>query len=335
MIKREQIEKGVEVLSKKNLAEIEGELDDLTREELKDKFMDAVDEALAKVGKSKIPKDVIDVYNELVDEDSASEGGEEEKTPELEPEPEPEPKPATGKKKNGKKEESPKEEPASGKKKNGKKEVVDAEVVPKGMEITIKGDSSTVADMTTENCPASYEELKAQVKTLALTSANSFLLLGQRLTAIRDQELYKEDGYKNFKQFIDGELNIGKSQVYNAIDLVTYFGVQAIKSNPVSPSLLIPALPLLKADEEKLTKDDKKEVRTTVLKEAKTKSEREMKEVIHGLKEKFGLIEEKIEKNKMDAAFDKLWVAIPDELSAADVKRVQKYIKKLQDILSE
>ncbi|MGD0021707.1 MAG: hypothetical protein ABSC54_05330 [Smithellaceae bacterium] len=74
---------------------------------------------------------------------------------------------------------------------------------------------------------------------------------------IRDGELYKEDGYKDFKSFIAGELKVGKTSVYNAIDLVDYFGVQ---STGLAPYKLLPALPLLKADDEIISKADKKEV---------------------------------------------------------------------------
>ena len=302
MVTKVKLLEAVKLLNEAGLSKIKTVA--IKEEDMKDAFMSAIDALIAEDRIDEAPKKVKAVYNQYVEE----ENGEVEEVPEVEEEVKEE-KPKA-KKESAKKKEKPVEE-----------EVKDVAVYDDQQEITL------------ENCPDDYETLKEQSKKLVVSSAMSFMLLGQRLAKIRDKELYKEDGYSNFKQFIDAELSIGKSHVYNAIDLVTYFGVQSIGNQQLNPSTLIQALPLLKANDEVLSKADKKEVKSTILKEAKTKSEREMKNIVKDLKVKYGMAEEKKEVNKMDAAFARLMSVIPDERSASDVKKIQKYIKKLEDLI--
>ena len=302
MVTKVKLLEAVKLLNEAGLSKIKTVA--IKEEDMKEAFMSAIDALLEEGRIDEAPKKVKAVYNQYVEE----ENGEVEEVPEVEEEVKEE-KPKA-KKESAKKKEKPVEE-----------EVKDVAVYDDQQEITL------------ENCPDDYETLKEQSKKLVVSSAMSFMLLGQRLAKIRDKELYKEDGYSNFKQFIDAELSIGKSHVYNAIDLVTYFGVQSIGNQQLNPSTLIQALPLLKANDEVLSKADKKEVKSTILKEAKTKSEREMKNIVKDLKVKYGMAEEKKEVNKMDAAFARLMSVIPDERSASDVKKIQKYIKKLEDLI--
>lgn len=302
MVTKTKLLEAVKLLNEAGLSKIKTVA--IKEVDMKEAFMSAIDALIEDDRIDEAPKKAKEVYNQYVEEEESSQEEPEVKEEVKEEKPK-------AKKESAKKKEKPVEE-----------EVKDVAVYNEQQDITL------------ENCPDDYETLKEQAKKLVVSSAMSFMLLGQRLAKIRDEELYKEDGYSNFKQFIDAELSIGKSHVYNAIDLVTYFGVQSIGTQQLNPSTLIQALPLLKANDEVLSKADKKEVKSTILKEAKTKSEREMKNVVKDLKVKFGLIEEKKEVNKMDAAFARLMSVIPEAITASDAKKIQKYIKKLEDLIA-
>jgi len=110
----------------------------------------------------------------------------------------------------------------------------------------------------------------------------SFLLLGQRLMKIRDNELYIEDGYKDFKTFVETEVKISRSTAYNYIDLVSVFGVQTFgHANAPDPSKLIPLLPILRAKREDIPSD---KIKSQFIKKAKTESARDLQDEIKQIK---------------------------------------------------
>ena len=275
--------------------------------------MEAIEAVLEKNEKDggKLPKKLGDLYNIY-----AGTAGEIAQPEESKAKPEP-----VSKKKPVKKEEAskPATKPVVEKKEVAKKPVAKS-VAP-----------FTASELTFDNCPDDYASLKAEAKELAVSSGTSFLLLAQRLVVIRDGELYKEDGYKSFSDFIAGEIKVSRSTVYNYIDLVGAFGVQTFgHDNSPDPSKLIPALPLLKASDEQISKADKKDLRSTLVKEAKTKSARELDAEIKELKVKHGLVAEKVEVDKLDACFDRLISLLPEKLNAVDKTKLKRYIKKLQ-----
>ena len=143
-----------------------------------------------------------------------------------------------------------------------------------------------------DNCPEDYETLKIEAKFLSELSQYSFLLLGQRLLKIRDNEFYKIDGYNDFKSFIAGEIRIARSTAYYYIDLITFFGVQTFghEGSP-DPSKLISVLPLLKSNNEGIPKE---KLKKHFIKESKNKSAREIQDETKKLKIQYGLSKEKV-----------------------------------------
>lgn len=97
-----------------------------------------------------------------------------------------------------------------------------------------------------ENAPENYQDLKQEVKFLEKVHNQSFIILAHRLKIIRDKELYKEDNYLNFKEFIEKELEVGRATVYNYINVVELFGVQHV-GHDIKTSNLFMALPLIKS----------------------------------------------------------------------------------------
>jgi hypothetical protein len=100
-----------------------------------------------------------------------------------------------------------------------------------------------------DNCPDDYELLKIEAKFLAGLSSNAFILMAQRLKKIRDLKLYKEDKYKSFKDFVNGEMSISRTTIYSYMDILQLFGEKRLSSEvDVEYTKLVPAIPILKAN---------------------------------------------------------------------------------------
>ena len=177
------------------------------------------------------------------------------------------------------------------------------------------------------NCPEDYESLKNEAKFLAGMTQVSFILMAQRLMKIRDGELYKVDGYNDFKSFIDSELKIAKRTVYDYIDIISCFGVRltALGDN-IEYSKLSPLIPLLKSDNPDIPKE---ELKTLFLKEIKEKSQRELREEAKELKIKYGLFNEK-NLNDVNKIFRFVKINMPSKLNEVERKTVNEMIAFLK-----
>lgn len=182
-----------------------------------------------------------------------------------------------------------------------------------------------------KNCPEDYETLKLESVFLSELTQQSFLLLGQRLMKIRDNQLYRIDGYNDFKAFVEEEIKISRSTAYNYIDLVSLFGVQTFgHKNSPDASKLIPLIPILKSNREDIPSE---KIKSQFLESAKTKSAREMKDDAQKIKIKYGLASEAEEIDRIDKAFNSLMNSLPEKLAAADKKKIRNYINKLNALL--
>jgi len=162
-----------------------------------------------------------------------------------------------------------------------------------------------------DNCPEDYEELKKEAKFLAGMTQYSFLLMAQRLQSIKLFELYKKDGYPDFKAFIDHELNVSKSTVYRYIDILSFFGVAALQLQEIDYSKLIPVLPVLK--KALINEKEREAIKNDYLKKAKNESFRDITKDAKELKIKYGLEKET---HKEDV----------------NVKRIQEFTNYIKDI---
>ncbi len=136
----------------------------------------------------------------------------------------------------------------------------------------------------------------------------SFLLMAQRLKKIQDEDLYTGE-YPNFKSFIENEMPIKRTTVYNYIDIISLFGVQALEQEKdMEFSKLIPYIPILKkvSFEELEMRTKKKEF----LQKAKTTSFRDIIKETDELKLHYGLVnkinKELVEIKKIKALFEYL-----------------------------
>lgn len=147
-----------------------------------------------------------------------------------------------------------------------------------------------------ENCPNDYESLKNEAKFLARMSSQSFIFMAQRLKKIRDEQLYKEDGYTDFKSFIESEIDVARATVYRYIDVYDFFGVSPVRQG-IPYSRLFPVIPLLKADKEKVPVD---EIKNDFLEKAKNHSRRELEKMASDMQLQYKL---KKPKNKLEARY--------------------------------
>ncbi len=177
------------------------------------------------------------------------------------------------------------------------------------------------------NCPDDYESLKNEAKFLAGMTQISFILMAQRLMKIRDRELYKVDGYNDFKSFIDSELKIAKRTVYDYIDIISCFGVRltALEEN-IEYSKLSPVIPLLKSNNPDIPKED---LKSQFLREIKIKSQRELREQAKELKVKYGLLNEK-ELNDVNKIFRFVKINMPSKLNEVEKKTIDEMIAFLK-----
>jgi len=186
-----------------------------------------------------------------------------------------------------------------------------------------------------EDCSQDYQTLKAETKFLLGINQSSFILMAQRLTIIRDNRLYEQDNYSDFKEFIINELPIAKTTVYCYIDVVKFFGVQSSElAENLDYSKLFPLLPLFKADDKSISEDKKLEIKREFLQKIKEEPARQIKEEAKILKEKYGLTkhsdrgEAEILTRQIDL-FKKQLPPTLDQNSLTKLKELKDFLNKI------
>lgn len=184
-----------------------------------------------------------------------------------------------------------------------------------------------------ENCPSDYKSLKNEAKFLAGMTQYSFILMAQRLLKIRNHQLYKEDGYPDFKSFITYELPIAQRTAYDYIDIVNLFDLElrpfAIEER-FEYTKLLPVIPLLKAENSLIPKDQLKE---RFLKESRIKTKRQITEEATELKLKYGLIKDDLNKKRIKHAISVFLKSVPSDLDQGDKEMLKEFIGKIDDMV--
>jgi hypothetical protein len=176
-----------------------------------------------------------------------------------------------------------------------------------------------------------YETLKKEVKFLAALTRYSFLHMASRLITIRDNKLYRKDGYATFKDFIEREIPLSRSTVYNYIDIVTFFGVHQVgQTFDIEYSKLLPALPLLKANNDKIPKEA---IKKQFLEGAETKTKSELASEAIKYKKKYGLVIEK--KVRLSAVFKYIQRNVPKKPNEQEKDIIRSMVEHLQRIVKE
>ncbi len=172
------------------------------------------------------------------------------------------------------------------------------------------------------NCPEDYESLKAEAKFLAGITQYSFLLMAQRLVKIRDEKLYEKDNYDDFKSFIEGEIKIKRTMAYNYIDIVSFFGVQALEHEEnLEYSKLIPIIPLLKTERDDIPRE---EIKKAFIEKARSESFRDITEDARELKVKYGLSKQNSNNTNIKSMFMKFVKKLPDRLTVNEIKDLRE-----------
>jgi len=187
------------------------------------------------------------------------------------------------------------------------------------------------------NCPEDYDTLKLEAKFLAGITQYSFLLMAQRLIKIRDKQLYKlekddlgAEKYADFKTFIENELNVSRSTVYNYIDIVNFFGVQPVGHDTTFEyTKLLPIIPLLRSDDQNLPKD---EIKQHYLSDIKLKSKKELIEEAKELKIKYGLVKERTLSSDFKKKIEKFKRSIPQSLDINEITLIKELANYLNNL---
>lgn len=138
-----------------------------------------------------------------------------------------------------------------------------------------------------DNCPEDYQVLKEEARFLAGVTQYSFLLMAQRLKKIRDEELYRQDNYPDFKTFIEKEMTVTRQTAYKYIDIVNFFGVATLRHEDVNVSKLIPIIPILKSNA--LSSDRKQKIKDEYVNKSKISSARDIAKEVMQIKQELGI----------------------------------------------
>lgn len=181
------------------------------------------------------------------------------------------------------------------------------------------------------NCPEDYNSLKKEVKFFSGMLKYNFFLLAHRLIKIRNDKLYEKDGYTNFKDFIENELNVSKATVYKYMDIISSFGVSLARLDSdyenVEYTKLMPIIPLLKANNDDIPKE---EIKNQFLNNIKEKSRRELREEATRLKIQYGVINDSHNDNKFINLVDYFYKKIPTSLNKKEIDKIKELIHKLE-----
>ena len=176
--------------------------------------------------------------------------------------------------------------------------------------------------------PKDYETLKKEVKLFNGLTQINFVFLAMRLKEIRDNELYKQDNYKDFKDFYQNEIKATERTIFYYIDIIENFQLKSISViENMQYSKLIPFLPLLKNKE--IPDNDKKDIKNKAEKLLKSdKSQKDIILIAKDYKSKYGLIKQP--ELNIDKLVNGIIKKIPIENKA---EIIQDIIDKLNDLL--
>jgi hypothetical protein len=187
------------------------------------------------------------------------------------------------------------------------------------------------AYLFSRDIPDDYQSLKEESKLLAKFAQTSFVLLAIRLKKIRDEELYREDKYTDFKSFVESELDIARSTAYNYIDLVSVFGARTFENSKIDPSKLISAIPLLRMNGVPVDS-----IKKEIISDARNLSAREISEKVKLLKEEYSPKPKTKSKSQIVQTAEDIKFSIRSGLkglSAKDKKAVVAALKKFIESL--
>jgi hypothetical protein len=175
-------------------------------------------------------------------------------------------------------------------------------------------------------CPDDYQGLKTQCTELVGSIQENFYYLAVRLKVIKDQELYKADGYEDFKAFINNELMISKKTAYDFINLVEVFGEKTLTLN--NPTKLIPAINILKSKD--IPEERKSEIKEKILNQSDSQSYEELREEMNEIRATYS---PKVDSERHRSPLENI-KRQTERLSLEELMELQDYIERLRELMS-
>lgn len=120
-------------------------------------------------------------------------------------------------------------------------------------------------DITSKNVPVKLEEIEIQIDRLKYKWNEFTYLIGQRLKVIKDNKLYEEKKYPDFKTYVNIALKMSVNNAYYYIAIFEYFTEEQTVTAGSKLKLIIPMLNKLKND--KSIPEEFKENRIKILRD--------------------------------------------------------------------
>lgn len=155
------------------------------------------------------------------------------------------------------------------------------------------------ADITSSNLPKTLEELEIQIDRLKQRWSEFTYLIGQRLKYINDNRLFEENGYVDFKTYVNIALKMSENNAYYYISIYEFFTEDQTVKAGSKLKLIIPVLNKIKKDKEipEDIRDDKlNSLRDKIFAMIYNKTYREAEKIVDTFRQKYFTNLQKIEK---------------------------------------
>lgn len=113
----------------------------------------------------------------------------------------------------------------------------------------VKGNQRDLCDdITRDNIPQNLSEIEIQIDRLKQRWSEFTYLIGQRLQFIRDNKLYRQNSYPDFKSYVTIALKMSENNAYYYIAIYEYFTEEQTRKAGSKLKLIIPILNKVKKD---------------------------------------------------------------------------------------
>jgi hypothetical protein len=194
--------------------------------------------------------------------------------------------------------------------------------------IDMAGKRDLCNDITTDNLPASLEEIEMQIDRLKQRWSEFTYLIGQRLKLVNDQRLYEQKGYADFQTYVNIALKMSENNAYYYIAIFEYFTEEQTMKAGSKLKLIIPILNKVKRDKEipdEIKVERLKDLRDEIVAKIFNKTYREAEKIVNEFRSKYFDRIEKIEKfEQYRVKSDRIVIFEDDEENQAKLVKIIK-----------
>jgi hypothetical protein len=194
------------------------------------------------------------------------------------------------------------------------------------------GSADLCADINTASIPATLDEIELQIDRLKQRWGEFTYLIGQRLKYIRDNALFKEKGYNDFKTYVTIAIKMSENNAYYYMSVFDYFTEEQTRVAGSKLKLVIPMLNRINRDttlSEDVRKQRVADLRDELYNRIYNRSYREAEKVIKEVKNTWFTPVEKVTAFKrFKVSKDRITIFETDpEIQKQLVERIEKFYK--------